>query len=157
MTTIIMAAPMNSLPHYRGCLIIVLLLCALTGQVRADEPECPPAPTSELAPAAAEAPGTVHWSGCRVTVAANGDTELTGDVAVSIDGKELRCDHLNYLAATQELKMSGTVRLEDAAVRVIPRLTPSRCVRSFCACSGGRAGARLGQSGSATALVSQRL
>ena len=110
---------MNALPHYRGCLITVLLVCALTGQVRAAEPECPPAPASELVPATAEAPGTIHWSGCRMTVAANGDTELTGDVAVSIDGKELHCDHLNYLAATQELKMAGTVRLEDAAVRII--------------------------------------
>ncbi len=54
-----------------------------------------------------------------MTVEANGDTELAGDVAVSIDGKELHCDHLNYLAATQELKMAGTVRLEDAAVRII--------------------------------------
>ncbi len=110
---------MNALPHYRGCLVIVLLLCALAGPVRAAEPECPPASTGELVPAAAEAPGTVRWSGCRMTVAANGDTELTGDVAVSIDGKELHCDHLSYLAETQELKMSGTVRLEDAAVRII--------------------------------------
>ena len=39
-----MAGPMNALPHYRGCLIIVLLLCALAGNVRAAEPECPPAP-----------------------------------------------------------------------------------------------------------------
>jgi LPS-assembly protein len=113
-----MAAPMNALPHRRGCLIIVLLLCALAGQVRAAEPECTPAGASELAPAATEPPGTVHWSGCRMTVAANGDTELTGDVAVSIDGKELHCDHLSYLAETQELKMSGTVRLEDTAVRI---------------------------------------
>ncbi len=44
-----MAAPMNALPHYRGCLITVLLVCALTGQVRAAEPECPPAPAAELA------------------------------------------------------------------------------------------------------------
>ena len=54
-----------------------------------------------------------------MTVADNGDTELSGDVAVSIDGKEMHCDHLSYLAATQELKMSGTVRLEDPALRVI--------------------------------------
>ena len=119
MTAIIMAAPMNSLPHYRGCLTIVLLLCALTGNVRAAEPECPPAPSSDVVPAAGEAPGTIHWSGCRMTVAANGDTELTGDVAVSVDGKEMHCDHLSYLASTQELKMSGTVRLEDATVRII--------------------------------------
>jgi LPS-assembly protein len=113
-----MAAPMNALAHYRGCLIIVLLLCALSGNVRAAEPECPPAPATDVVPAAAEAPGTIHWSGCRMTVAANGDTELTGDVAVSVDGKEMHCDHLSYLASTQELKMSGTVRLEDAEVRI---------------------------------------
>ncbi len=115
-----MAAPMNALPHFRGCLITVLLLCALTGRARAAEPECPPAPASaaELVPQTIEAPGTVHWSGCRMTVSANGDTELSGNVAVSIDGKELHCDHLNYLASTQELKMAGTVSLEDAAVRI---------------------------------------
>jgi LPS-assembly protein len=113
-----MAAPMNALPHYRGCLITVLLVCALTGKVRAAEPECPPAPAAELAAPGAEAPGTIHWSGCRMTVEANGDTELAGDVAVSIDGKELHCDHLNYQASTQDLKMAGAVRLEDAAVRI---------------------------------------
>ncbi|HEV7432934.1 MAG TPA: hypothetical protein VGN77_07815, partial [Steroidobacteraceae bacterium] len=110
---------MNALPLYRGCLIIVPLLCALSATARAADPECPPGSAADLAPGATEAPGTVHWSGCRMSVAANGDTELTGDVAVSIDGKEMHCDHLSYLAATQELRMSGTVRLEDAAVRII--------------------------------------
>jgi LPS-assembly protein len=113
-----MAAPMKALAHYRSCLIL-LLLCALTGHVRAAEPQCLPAPTTDVVPAAAEAPGTIHWSGCQMTVAANGDTELTGDVAVSIDGKQMRCDHLSYLASTQEFKMSGTVHLEDEAVRII--------------------------------------
>ena len=110
---------MNSLPHYRGCLIIVLLLCALTGNVRAAESECPPAPTSDAASVAAEAPGSIHWSGCQMSVSENGDTELTGNVAVSVDGKEMHCDHLSYVAATQDLKMSGTVHLQDAAVRII--------------------------------------
>lgn len=110
---------MNSLPHYRGCLFIVLLLCAVTGNVRAAAPECPPAPSSEVVPAAAEAPGTIHWSGCQISVSENGDTELTGNVAVSVDGKEMHCDHLSYVAATQDLKMSGTVHLQDAAVRII--------------------------------------
>jgi LPS-assembly protein len=113
-----MTAPMNALPHYRGCLIIVLLLCALAGHARAAEATCPMASATELAPAASEAPGTIHWSGCQMIVAPNGDTELTGDVAVSIDGKELHCDHLSYLASTQQLKMSGAVRLEDTAVRI---------------------------------------
>lgn len=110
---------MNSFPHYRGCLIFVLVLCALAGRAHAAEPECPPASADLLAPSASEAPGTVHWSGCHMTVAENGDTELSGDVAVRIDDKEMHCDQLSYLALTQELKMSGTVRLEDPALRVI--------------------------------------
>ena len=114
---------MNDFPHRRGCLKLALLLCALTGVAQADAPsdapECPPAPAEELTPAANEAPGTVRWSGCRMSVAANGDTELTGDVAVSVDGKQMHCDHLSYLADSQELKMSGTVRLEDSGVRII--------------------------------------
>jgi LPS-assembly protein len=110
---------MNAFPHYRGCLISVLVLCALAGHVYAAEPTCPPVTADLLAPSAADAPGTVHWSGCQMTVAENGDTELNGDVAVSIDDKEMHCDHLSYLALTQELKMSGTVRLEDPALRVI--------------------------------------
>jgi LPS-assembly protein len=110
---------MNALPHYRGCLYLVLLLCALAGHAHAAEPECPPATPDLLAPSASDAPGTVHWSGCHMTVAANGDIELNGDVAVGIDDKELHCDHLSYLAATQELKMSGAVRLEGPTLRVI--------------------------------------
>ncbi len=110
---------MNALPHRRGCPKLVLLLCALTGIAQADEPDCQPAPADELAPSPTDAPGTVRWSGCRMAVAANGDTELSGDVAVSVDGKQMRCDHLSYLAGSQELKMTGTVRLEDAGVRIV--------------------------------------
>ena len=114
-----MAGPMNAFPHYRGCLKIVLLLCAFTSDARAADPECPPVPAAVVAPSATDAPGTIHWSGCHLSVAANGDTELNGQVAVSVDGKEMHCDQLSYLAVTQELKMSGAVRLEDAEIRVI--------------------------------------
>jgi LPS-assembly protein len=110
---------MNALPHYRGCLMIVLMLRALGGHAVAAEPECPPATAELLAPSASDAPGTVHWSSCHMTVAPNGDIDLTGDVAVSLDDKEMHCDHLSYLAETQELKMAGAVRLEDPALRVI--------------------------------------
>ncbi len=113
-----MAAPMNSLPHYRGYLIVLLLLSALSGKVHGADAECPPAPSSDAVPAAGEAPGTIHWSGCQMSVSANGDTELTGNVAVNVDGKEMHCDHLSYFAATQDLKMSGTVHLQDSAVRI---------------------------------------
>ena len=46
------------------------------------------------------------------------DTELSGDVTVATNGREMHCDRLTYEASTQDLKMSGTVRFEDAAMRV---------------------------------------
>ena len=117
---------MNALLRPRGCLCLVLLICAFTARAQAAEPACPPAaadaaaePAADAASTAKDAANTIHWSGCQLAVAANGDTELRGDVTVMTDGRELHCDRLDYIAATQELKMSGTVRLEDAAVRVI--------------------------------------
>jgi hypothetical protein len=103
---------MNAFPHPRGCLKFVLLLCALSGLARAADPECSPAPADDLTPLATDPPGTVRWSGCRMAVAANGDTGIDGDVAVSVDGKQIRCDHLGYLADTQELERGqGAVKM----------------------------------------------
>jgi LPS-assembly protein len=135
-----MTGHMNALQRHRGCLYFVLLSCVLAAPVRAAdpapaaepvpstqaaqpaEPLCSPAATVEdadsVAPAAAPA-GTIRWSACHLSVAANGDAELIGDVAVMTDGRQMHCDRLDYLAATQELKLSGTVRLEDAAIRVV--------------------------------------
>ena len=110
---------MNAFPHYRGCLYLVLLLCAFARHAHAAEPECPPATPDLLTPSVSDPPGTVHWSGCHMTVAENGDIDLSGDVAVSLDDKEMHCDHLSYLSATQELKMAGAVRLEEPAMRVV--------------------------------------
>ena len=114
-----MAALMNAPAHYRGYLISVLLLFAVTGKLSAAELTCAPATADAAAATAAPPPGTIQWSGCQVNVAANGDTELIGNVAVSVDGKQMHCDHLSYFAATQEMKMAGAVRLEDDAVRII--------------------------------------
>jgi LPS-assembly protein len=118
-----MTTHMNALLRPRGCLCLVLLTCALAGTARAAEPACPPAAPEPAAaadaPPDANAANTIRWSGCQLNVAANGDTELRGDVTVVTDGREMHCDRLDYLAATQELRMSGTVRLEDAAVRVV--------------------------------------
>ena len=110
---------MNALPYHRGCLPIVLLLCAYTGGAGAADPDCPSVPAAVVAPTPNEPAGTIHWSGCHLSVAENGDAELSGDVAVNVDGKDIHCDQLSYLAATQELKMSGTVHLEDSELRVI--------------------------------------
>ena len=110
---------MIAFPRHRGCLNFVLLMCVLATHAHAAEQECPPAPAADAAAPAVDPAGTIRWSGCHLTVAANGDTELSGDVAVSTGGREMHCDRLSYLAASQELKMSGAVRLEDAAVRVI--------------------------------------
>src|SRR5262245_26253433 len=120
-----MAAPMNALLRLRGYLCLVLLADVLATPVRAaevparaTETECPAAArdaTTATASPGANAANTIRWSGCQLDVAANGDIELRGDVSVITDGREMHCDRLNYLADTQELKMSGTVRLEDAA------------------------------------------
>jgi LPS-assembly protein len=115
-----MTALMNALLRPRGGLCFLLLAFALAGQARGAEPECPPVARAAAAAAtpAGDPAGTIRWSGCHLEVAANGDTELRGDVTVMTDGREIHCDRLDYLAATQDLRMSGTVRLEDAAVRV---------------------------------------
>ena len=113
---------MNALLRLRGCLCLVLPTAVLAIPARADEPQCPPTAPDVAADAGspgANAANTIRWSGCQLEVAANGDTELRGDVTVITDGREMHCDRLNYLADSQELKMSGTVRLEDAAVRVV--------------------------------------
>ena len=113
-----MTGQMNALQRHRGCLYLVLLLGAVVAPARAAEPECPPAASADPAAPAADPAGTIRWSGCQLTVEANGDTELSGDVTVATNGREMHCDRLTYQASTQDLKMSGTVRLEDAAVRV---------------------------------------
>jgi len=119
-----MTVQMNALQRYRGGLYLVLLLGAVVAPARAAEPECPPA-TGTQAAAPTTAPdetadpaGTIRWSGCHLVIQANGDTELSGDVTVATNGRAMHCDRLTYQASTQDLKMSGTVRFEDAAMRV---------------------------------------
>ena len=53
-----------------------------------------------------------------MTIAANGDTDLSGNVAVRTGSREMLCDHLSYTALTQALKLTGTVRYEDPTLRV---------------------------------------
>jgi LPS-assembly protein len=119
-----MTVQMNVLQRHRGCLYLVLLLGAVVAPARAAEPECPPTTGVEAAapaPAAdepADPAGTIRWSGCHLAVQANGDTELSGDVTVTTNGRAMHCDRLTYQASTQDLKMSGTVRFEDATMRV---------------------------------------
>jgi LPS-assembly protein len=50
-----------------------------------------------------------HWD----TNTATGDTELNGDVRLRFGERELRSDHLAYLAGSQELRLAGTVRYAD--------------------------------------------
>ena len=113
-----MPEPMITLPYLRPSLQLVLLLCGLTGIVQAATEACPPAPAPDAAPAAPAVDGVIRWSSCHLEIAANGDTELSGDVLVNIGGREMRCDRLSFVALTQALKLSGSVRYQDPALRV---------------------------------------
>ena len=110
-----MAGPMIALPHRRVRPHFLLLLSACAALAHAADESCPPAasPPPLLFP-----DGAIRWSSCHLLIAANGDTELSGDVTVNIGGREMRCDRLSFNALTQELKLAGTVRYEDPALRV---------------------------------------
>jgi LPS-assembly protein len=115
-----MTAPMIACPRHRSTLSLPLLLCALTASVHAADPQCAPAPALHAPPAPVPAApdGAIRWSGCHLDIAANGDTLLSGNVVVEVAGRQMHCDRLSYLALTQELQLSGSVRYEDAALRV---------------------------------------
>jgi LPS-assembly protein len=113
-----MAEPMIALPHHRRHLQLLSLFLACAAAARAADPPCPPANDTAAAPPLAVTDGTIHWSSCHVSIAANGDTELSGDVTVDIGGRQMHCDRLSYIALTQELKLAGTVRYEDQTLRV---------------------------------------
>ncbi len=113
-----MAVPMIALPHHRRRLQLLLLSLACAAAARAADQPCPPASDAAAAPPLAVTDGTIHWSSCHVSIAANGDTELSGDVTVAIGGRQMHCDRLSYIALTQELKLAGTVRYEDQTLRV---------------------------------------
>jgi LPS-assembly protein len=109
---------MIALPHHRPRLQLLLLSLACAAAARAADPACPPdAAAAALAPLAVT-DGTIRWSSCHLSIAANGDTELSGDVTVNIGGRQMHCDRLSYIALTQELKLAGTVRYEDQNLRV---------------------------------------
>ena len=118
--TIIMAAPMIAPLHHRLRRKLLWLPLACAAAVHGQEPACPPASASDISPPPLPSitDGAIHWSGCHINVAANGDTELSGDVSVSIAGRQMQCDRLTYNALTQELKLSGAVRYEDPTLRV---------------------------------------
>ena len=113
-----MAGPMIAFPHrrIRPHLLLLTFACAALAHA-ADEP-CPPATAPDASPPLSIPDGTIRWSSCNLRIAANGDTELSGNVAVNIGGRELHCERLSFNALTQELKLAGTVRYEDAALRV---------------------------------------
>lgn len=121
---IIMVVPMIAFPHLYRHARFMLLLCTLTAAAQAAEqaaptqPECPPAPTPDGLPSASGPDGAIRWSSCHISIAANGDSELSGDVTINVGGREMRCDRLSYQALKQELKLDGAVRYEDAALRV---------------------------------------
>jgi LPS-assembly protein len=113
-----MAGLMNALPHHRRRLQLLLLSLACAAAARAADQPCPPDTDAAAPPLLAVADGTIRWSACHLDIAANGDTELSGDVSVNIGGRAMHCDRLSYSALTQELKLAGTVRYEDQSLRV---------------------------------------
>ena len=115
-----MAGPMIAFPYRRVRPHLLLLVCACAALAHAADEPCPPATATaaDTPPPVSVADGAIRWSSCYLGIAANGDTELSGDVAVNIGGRELHCDRLSFNALTHELKLAGTVRYEDPALRV---------------------------------------
>jgi LPS-assembly protein len=59
----------------------------------------------------------IQWSSDRwSTDTASGNTELEGDVRLTLGERELRGDRLSYLAGAQELRLAGNVQYQDPAV-----------------------------------------
>ncbi len=108
---------MIAFPHRHVRPHFLLLIWACAALARAAEAPCPPA-AADAPPSLAIPDGTIHWSGCQLDIAANGDTELSGDVTLSIGGREMHCDRLSFNALTQEIKLAGTVRYADPSLRV---------------------------------------
>ena len=117
-----MAGLMIALPHHRLRLKLLLMSLACAAAARGQELPCPPATATAADTPPPQLPSiadrAIHWSSCHLNVAANGDTELSGDVSINIGGRQMRCDRLTYSAFTQELKLSGAVRYEDQSLRV---------------------------------------
>jgi len=115
-----MAGLMIALPHHRLRLNLLLLSLACAAAARGQELPCPAATPADIPPPPLPSitDGKIHWSSCYINVAANGDTELSGDVSIDIGGRQMHCDRLTYNALTQDLKLSGAVRYEDQALRV---------------------------------------
>ena len=116
-----MAAPMIARTHPRWLFKTVLLCAVATTFVlsaHAAEEPCLSTVAIGAAPVASPTDGAIFWSSCRLSIDVNGNTDLSGDVRVNVGGREMHCDRLSYLALTQELKLSGSVRYEDAALRV---------------------------------------
>jgi LPS-assembly protein len=100
--------------HHRARL--ALLLCALAAGAQAADESCVPEPPHLLA--ALPPDGAIRLSSCQLHVAANGDMELLGQVSVNINGRDLHCERLSYVASTHELKLLGAVTYEDGSLRV---------------------------------------
>ncbi|MBS0387397.1 MAG: LPS assembly protein LptD [Proteobacteria bacterium] len=111
---------MIALPPHRLRLHLTLLSLACAAAARGQELPCPPATAADTPPPPLPSisDGAIHWSSCHIDVAANGDTELSGDVSVDIGGRQMHCDRLTYNALTQDLKLAGSVRYEDPSLRV---------------------------------------
>ncbi|MDE2251064.1 MAG: LPS-assembly protein LptD [Gammaproteobacteria bacterium] len=96
----------------------LLLSLACAAAVHAADEACPPAADTPLPAPLALSEGAISWSSCHLSIAANGDTELSGDVRVSIGGRQMHCDRLSYIALTQALQLTGSVRYQDQTLRV---------------------------------------
>jgi LPS-assembly protein len=125
-----MAAPMNAAAYFcraalraarSSCLLAALaaLPCAAYAQEAA--PGCA-APQAQLpVPALPGATGTdlpVLLSACSMHASASGDMEFSGAVLAQLGGRQLRCDHLAYHAATGQLDLSGAVQMADPSLRI---------------------------------------
>jgi LPS-assembly protein len=118
-----MAGLMIAFTHPLRPALALFLLSTLLAVATAAEPasDCTEAGSAVAAPAAEASAGTdhaIHWSACHMRIAANGDTDLSGDVTVKVAGRDMHCDHLSYQALNQELTLDGAVRYQDAALKV---------------------------------------
>jgi LPS-assembly protein len=111
-----MARQMIAFPQYRRRARLALLLGALAAGAQAADESCVPEPLHLQAALAPD--GAIRISSCELHVAANGDMELLGKVTVNINGRDLHCERLSYVASTHELKLTGAVSYEDAGLRV---------------------------------------
>src|SRR5258706_4087613 len=112
---IIMARQMIAFPQYRRRARLALLLGALAAGAQAADESCVPEPPHLQAVLSPD--GAIRISSCELHVAANGDMELLGKVTVNINGRELHCERLSYVASTHQLQPLGTVSYEDPGLR----------------------------------------